>query len=90
MGAQFEAALESNGSLHQDDRERALVDGSGSGPSQQAARILHIRSIGDDGFEALAGDATNRLVHGGAVFDVNFQVAEDPAQDAHRFFVGTQ
>ena len=90
MGPHFEAALESDRRFHQHDREGSLVDGSGFGCPQHAARFLRIRPIYDDGFETLAGDPADGIVRGGAMLDVNFQVAEDPAQDAHRLFVGTQ
>ena len=90
MGPHFETALESDGRFHQHDREGSLVDGSGFGSSQHAASFLRIRPIYDDRFETLTGDPADGIVCGGAMFDVNFQVAEDPAQHAHRLFVGTQ
>ena len=90
MGPHFETALESDGRFHQHDPESSAVDGRGFGSPQYAAGFFHVRPVDDDGFETLAGDPADGIVRGGAMLDVNFQVAEDPAQDAHRLFVRTQ
>jgi hypothetical protein len=90
MGPHFETALEPDGSFHQHDPEGSLVDGSGFGSPEHAAGFLRIRPIYDDGFETLTGNLADGIVRGAAMLDVNFQVAQDPAQDARRLFVGTQ
>ena len=90
MGAQFESALESDGRFHQYDRQSPLVDGCGFGRSQQVARVFPVGRICNDGFETLACDPANGVVHAIAVLDVNFQVAKNAAQDAHRLLVRTQ
>src|SRR5208282_1897108 len=89
MRPHLETALESDGRLHQYDGESPLVDGSGFGSLQHTASFW-IRRIYDDGFETLAGDPADGIVRGRAMLDANFQVAEDPAQDANRLFVRTE
>src|ERR1019366_4934773 len=84
MGSHFEPALESDWSFHQHDPESPLVDRSGFSSPQHGASILSIRPIHDDGLETLAGDSADGIVRVGAMFEVNFKVAEDPAQDSHR------
>jgi len=90
MGPYFEATFESDGRFHQHDPEGPAVDGRGFGSPQYAAGFFHIRPVYDDSFETLAGDPADGIVRARAMLDVNFQVAEDPAQDAHRLFVRTQ
>jgi len=90
MRPHFESRLESDRGFDQYDREGALVHGSRFSCTQHAPGFLRVRPVYNDGFETLAGDPADGLVPGRAMFDVNFQVAEDPAQDAHRLFVTTQ
>ncbi len=90
MGPHFEAALESHGGFHQHDPEGPAVDGRGFGSPQYAAGVLRIRPVHDDGFETLTGDPADGIVPVRAMLDANFQIAEDPAQNAHRLVVRTQ
>ena len=90
MGPHFEPALEPDWSFHQHDPEGSLVDRSGFSSPQHGASIFSIRPIHDDGLETLAGDSADGIVRVGAMFEVNFKVAKDPAQDAHRSFIRTQ
>src|SRR6202140_1662917 len=90
MRPHFETTLQSDGIFYQYDPESSAVDGRGLGSPQYAAGVFNICPVYNDGFETLAGDLADRLVHGGAMVDANFQGAEHPAQDANRLFVGTQ
>ena len=90
MGPHVETALHSHRGFHQHDRQRSLVDWSGLGSPQHVARFLHIRYIYNNAFETLPGDQADGIVRSSGMLDVDFQIAKNPAQDAHRLFVGTQ
>src|SRR6202158_387642 len=90
MRPHFKTALQSDGILHQHDPKSSAVDGRGLGSPQYAAGFFNICPVYNDGFETLAGDSADRIVHGGAMLDANFQVAEHPAREKSGLFVGTQ
>src|SRR5260370_9813201 len=87
MGPHFEASLQSEGKFHQHDREGSLVDGSGFGSLQHAARFLRIRPVYDDGFETLAGDPAGGNARRRAMLVVTFLVAQNPSQDSDPLLV---
>jgi hypothetical protein len=45
-------------------------------------------TIHNDGFETLAGEFANGGVSGVTVLDCDLKLAENAAQDAHRFLIG--
>src|ERR1700675_4326466 len=90
MSPDFETTLESDGSLHQHYPEGPTIDGRGLGSPQYIAGFLNILPVHDDRFETLAGDPADGIVHPRTMLDANFQITENPAQNAHRLFVGTQ
>jgi hypothetical protein len=90
MGSHVEAAFEADGRFHKHDAQGPLIDRGRFSTTEDVASFFGIHTIDDNGFEALAGDEANGVIAGGAMFDVNFEVAEDPPEDTNCLFVGTQ
>ena len=88
MSAYFEAALESESRVNQDDPDGALIGRSSLCGPQYAAGLLRTGAIHNDGFETLAGEFANGGVSGVTVLDCDLKLAENAAQDAHRLLIG--
>jgi hypothetical protein len=88
MSAYLEAALESKSGVNQDDPDSAVIRRSSLCGPQYAAGLLRTGTIHNDGFETLAGEFANGGISGVTMLDCNLEVAENAAQDAHRFLIG--
>jgi len=88
MGAYLEAAFESESGVNQDDPDSAVVRGRSLCGPQYAAGFLWAGTIHNDRFETLAGEFANGGVSRVTMLDCDLKLAENPAQDAHRFLIG--
>jgi hypothetical protein len=90
MGAHFKAAAQTSHGLNQRYRESSLVDRCRFHTPQYAAGFLRVGTIDDDGLKTLASDLAYGRFCVGAKLHPDFQIAQDAAQNAHRFIVATQ
>ena len=88
MSAYFEAALESESRVNQNDPDGAVIRRSSLPGPQYTAGFLRAGTIHNDRFETLAGELANGGVSGVTMLDCDLKVAENAAQDAHRFLIG--
>jgi len=90
MSSDVKAAFEANGGLDQYDREGALIDRSSLGSANSVTGLFGIGAIHNNGFIAATGEPSDAIFEERAMFDFNFELAEDAPQNPYRLLVRTQ
>jgi hypothetical protein len=89
MRAHVKTTAQAESGFDQYDPDRAIVRGRSLGSFQYSGRILGIGTIHNDGFETLASEFANGGFGGVDMLDRDLKIAENAAQDAHRFLIAT-